>query len=101
MSTHSIPYQYIHVYKKKRKSPEIIPNILMSAAVEIFCLGLKNEFEIAVVNKPPVFEPLTFYCTSSCKIYEQLHHACARSTMILQQRTAIQNSHATLHSAFA
>ena len=27
-----------------------------------FPLGLKNEFEKAVVNKPSVFEPLKFYC---------------------------------------
>ena len=26
-------------------------------------MGLKNEFEIAVVNEPSVFEPLKFYCT--------------------------------------
>ena len=25
-------------------------------------LGLKNEFEIAVVNEPSVFKPLKFYC---------------------------------------
>ena len=25
--------------------------------------GLENEFEIAVVNEPSVFEPLKFYCT--------------------------------------
>ena len=25
-------------------------------------MGLKNEFEIAVVNEPSVFEPLKFYC---------------------------------------
>ena len=25
--------------------------------------GLKNEFETANVNEPPVFEPLKFYCT--------------------------------------
>ena len=24
--------------------------------------GLKNEFEISVVNEPSVFEPLKFYC---------------------------------------
>ena len=28
-----------------------------------FSKGLKNEFEIAVVNEPSVFEPLKFYCT--------------------------------------
>ena len=26
-----------------------------------FCWGLKNKFEIAVVNEPSVFEPLKFY----------------------------------------
>ena len=31
----------------------------------IFSMGLKNEFEIAVVNEPSVFEPLEFYCSSS------------------------------------
>ena len=34
----------------------------------IFGQGLKNEFEIAVVNEPSVFEPLKFYCMSSCTI---------------------------------
>ena len=28
----------------------------------LFSLGLKNEFETAVVNEPSVFEPLKFYC---------------------------------------
>ena len=46
-------YQY-----RKRKSPEIISNTIMSAA-----MGLKNEIETVVVNKPTVFEPLKFYCT--------------------------------------
>ena len=27
--------------------------------------GLKNEFNIAVVNEPSVLEPLKFYCTST------------------------------------
>ena len=27
-----------------------------------FSQGLKNEFEITVVNEPSVFEPLKFYC---------------------------------------
>ena len=34
----------------------------MSAAMEFFCYGLRNEFEIAVVNEPSVFDPLKFYC---------------------------------------
>ena len=28
-----------------------------------FVRGVKNEFELAVVNEPSVFEPLKFYCT--------------------------------------
>ena len=28
----------------------------------IFSKGLKNEFEIAVVNEPSVFQPLKIYC---------------------------------------
>ena len=27
-----------------------------------FTMGIKNVFEIAVVNEPSVFEPLKFYC---------------------------------------
>ena len=34
----------------------------MSAAMGFFTMGLKNVFEIAVVNEPSVFEPLKFYC---------------------------------------
>ena len=43
------------------KSPEIIPNTIMFAAMGFF-YGPKNEFEIAVVHEPSVFEPLKFYC---------------------------------------
>ena len=40
------------------KSPEIIPNTIKSAAmVFFFCWRAKNEFEIAVVSEPSVFEP--------------------------------------------
>ena len=38
----------------KRKSPEIIPNTTQSASMGFFGQGLKNEFEIAVVNEPSV-----------------------------------------------
>ena len=31
----------------------------------IFSWGLKNEFEIAVVNESLVFEPLQFYCNNN------------------------------------
>ena len=39
-----------------------------------FSLGRKNEFDIAVVNEPSVFEPPKFYCI--CK-QESLSSACA------------------------
>ena len=32
----------------------------------IFSNGLNNEFEVAVVNEPSVFEPLKFYCNFVC-----------------------------------
>ena len=35
-------------------------NYPKSAATGFFSKGLKNEFEIAVVNEPSVFEPLKF-----------------------------------------
>ena len=34
-----------------------------------FSKGLKNEFEIAVVNEPSVFESLKFYCTYTKQKY--------------------------------
>ena len=52
-------YKQHAIFNIKRKSHLIIPNIIMSAA-----MGLKNEFEKAVVNEPSVFEPLKFYCIS-------------------------------------
>ena len=58
MRIHNIPFSV-----QKRQSPEIIPNTIISAAMGYFCYGLKNEFEIAAVNEPSVFEPPKFYCT--------------------------------------
>ena len=45
----------------KRK---ITLNCPKSAAIGFCSKGLKNEFEIAVVNEPSVFEPLKFCCTN-------------------------------------
>ena len=42
----------------ERKSTEIIPNTIMSAAMRFFRKGIKNEFEIAVVIEPLMFKPL-------------------------------------------
>ena len=36
--------------------------ILKSAAKGFLSKGIKNEFEIALVIEPSVFEPLKFYC---------------------------------------
>ena len=38
------------------------PNLSQICNYGIFCKGLKNEFETAMVNEPSVFEPLKFYC---------------------------------------
>ena len=57
MSAHNIPLSI-----SKRKSPNIFPNTIHGI---LFCRRLKNNFEIAMVNKPSVFEPLMFYCTIS------------------------------------
>ena len=57
MSAHNIQ---ISVLKKK-----ITLNYPKSAAMGLFCYGLKNEFETTVVNEPSVFEPLKFYSTQA------------------------------------
>ena len=53
MNTHNIPFS-----KEKGKLHLIIP----ICGQGFFSLGLKNEFETAVVNETSVFEPLKFYC---------------------------------------
>ena len=50
--------QYIIFNIRKRKSPH------PKSAAMGFSKQFKKEFEIAVVNKPSVFEPLKFYCNS-------------------------------------
>ena len=51
--------QYTIFKKKKKKISLVYPK----SAAMVFCSwGLKNEFEIAVVNEPSVFVPLKFYC---------------------------------------
>ena len=51
MSTHNIPF-----------SKENHPILSQICSYGILSMGLKNEFEAAVVNEPSVFEPLKFYC---------------------------------------
>ena len=57
MSTHSISLSIF-----RRKSPLIIPNIIIPTALGLISYGLQNEFKPAVVNEPSVFEPLKFHC---------------------------------------
>ena len=54
MSTHNIPFSRL---KKK-----ITLSYPKSAAMGFCSKGLKKQFETAVVNEPPVFELLKFYC---------------------------------------
>ena len=53
-------YTHYTILKIKKEITVIYPR---SAAMG-FSKGLKNEFETAVVNEPPVFEPLKAYCIS-------------------------------------
>ena len=45
-------------FQYKRKSPESILNLQPGD----FFQGTQDKFETAMVNKPPVFEPLMVYC---------------------------------------
>ena len=54
MRTQNIPF--FNVKKENR------PKLSKTCSYKIFSKGLKNELETAMVNKPPVFEPLKFYC---------------------------------------
>ena len=55
MNTHNISFS---IYKDTL-------NFSKSAALGFFSKGLKNEFIIAMVNEPSVFEPLKVYCILS------------------------------------
>ena len=57
----STEYTQYTTFSIKQK---IILNYPELAVMRFFLKGLKNEFETAVVNKPSVFEPLKFYCTT-------------------------------------
>ena len=51
--THYTCFQY-----EKEKHPKLS----QTCSYGIFCKGLQNMFKTAVVNEPPVFEPLMFFC---------------------------------------
>ena len=56
-------YTQYTIFNIKKK---ITLNYRNSAAMGFCSMGLKNEFETAVVNEPSVFEPLNFYCILKC-----------------------------------
>ena len=56
MCTHNI------ISISKRKSPKL-PKYNNVRSYRTFLLGTHNEFEMAVVNEPSVFESLKFYYT--------------------------------------
>ena len=47
----------------KKESHPKLPHLQCLQLWNYLCKGLKNGIEKAVVNEPPVFEPLKFYCT--------------------------------------
>ena len=53
--THNIPFNV------KKKMILNYPKHINICSYDIFSQGLKNEFSIAMVNEPLVFEPLKFY----------------------------------------
>ena len=55
-SNENIQYTIFIINTKKH------PKLFKICIYEIFTKGLKNQFETAVVNESPVFEPLKFYC---------------------------------------
>ena len=54
------PHTTYHFQYKEEKSALIILNLPLWD----FFKGPKDEFETVVVDEPPVFEPLKFYCIS-------------------------------------
>ena len=52
----------ISQYKKENH-----PQLFQICIYGICFKGPKNEFETAVVNQPPVFQPLKFYCIDICR----------------------------------
>ena len=52
-------YKQYTIFNMNKKNTLNYPR---SAAMGFFSKGLKNGFEIAVVNEPSMFEPLKFYC---------------------------------------
>ena len=59
-----VKYMQYTIFIQKK----ITENYPISAAKRFFSMGLKNEFETAVVNEPTTFEPLKFYCSKCIRL---------------------------------
>ena len=57
-------------YTTFNNNKEIHPKLSWICSYENFSKGLKNEFEIALVNEPSGFEPLKFYCSYWSECHE-------------------------------
>ena len=60
--THNIPLPNLN-----KLLTQNYPEYKNVCSLGFFCWGLKNEFEIAVVNEPSVFAPPNFYCYNNNK----------------------------------
>ena len=74
----------IFEYKKEKQ-----PKLSRICNSRIFSMGLQNEFEIAVVNEPSVFEPLKFYCIPNSILPFQ--YKFQSSTLSLSDCMPLQN----------
>ena len=69
----------ISQYKKENN-----PKLSQICNYGIWSKGLKNEFELAVVNRPSVFEPLKFYC-----IWFGITLECSFCFIVIYSRTSM------------
>ena len=89
-------YKQFTIFNMKKKNTLNYPK---SADMGFFSKGFKNEFEIAVVYEPSVFEPLKFYCiykqcfTCLIIILNCLHQDCVDIVILfcLQTQRGLQS----------
>ena len=63
-------YTQYTIFNIRRKNR---PKLSQICTYGIFPLGLKHEFETAMVNEPSVIEPLNFYC-KCCSLLGRIVH---------------------------
>ena len=57
----------------------------MSTHNGIISMGLKNEFETAMVNEPSVFEPLKVYCNGTLYVLIRIASMNIQHTIMLEK----------------